>query len=844
MYFFYKTLNFFKSAWKWNSFRNELSKLTSKKAIKDKITMLFGKYISTDFLSRSKKISFDRLDNQTLISIIIVNWNGLVHLPDLIQSLKNQTFKNFEVIFVDNNSSDGSIKFISQNLPEARVIALSNNTGFAHANNVGLDHAKGTLIALLNNDTKVKNDWLQNLFYTISNNANCVAVSPKILFWTKFQRIQISTNLSVQLDMSSLLSSLIYKKYFILSLINQTDDFIYLNEKHPLILDIPCQQEAINFRFLSGTTENLEINISSVSGSRNFKLKNGEVCVFTFRAKDKKNAYDLINNAGSQELQAFMPFDRGFGDIDNHGYNIKNETNLICGCSALIRREALKGLPLFVDDFFTYFEDSELSRRIRKFGVIIYEPSAVVFHKHSATSNEKSSRWHYYVERNRILYQYIYMNLFFRDIFLAKRTDFLKRYKNDLLRTLPIKSELRKFALLIPKLISDLKIISAKIKNNTIFTKSKPRIAIYNAYWNTFGGGEAHCLVFAEYLQKFGMVDLIGTEPFDVKKLAKYYGLHIPNVRSRVVNDLTTEDTEAYDIFINSTHHSRLISKAKLSFYIVSFPFKNPGKNFLMSYSFLPNSDYTVHWAKIYWSKFNFNYKRIYPVFDTSKYTKKSKTLSLTSKKKLILSVGRWCVDGHNKNQYELAKAFVKAKKMNPRLENWQIIFAGSLNESRPQDKKYFSKTATLIKNYGGKALLNVSRDQLTRLYEDASLYWHATGLNCDPDTQPELFEHFGMTVVEAASYGCIPMVFNGAGPAEILKSLGIGYKWNSIDDLVSQLIDFDELEKKYPHKTLKDRNLLIKRVDKFSSEKLKFEFGQILKAKIKTLGLSKVYDI
>jgi hypothetical protein len=44
---------------------------------------------------------------------------------------------------------------------------------------------------------------------------------------------------------------------------------------------------------------------------------------------------------------------------------------------------------------------------------------------------------------------------------------------------------------------------------------------------------------------------------------------------------------------------------------------------------------------------------------------------------------------------------------------------------------------AALIKNYGGKALSNVSRYQLTNLYEDASLYWHATDLNCDSDTKP-----------------------------------------------------------------------------------------------------------
>lgn len=96
-------------------------------------------------------------------SILIVNWNGLEHLPVCLDSLAAQTFRDFEVVLVDNGSKDGSLEFVAKNYPWVRLVPLPENTGFATGNNRGLEHARGDYLVTLNNDTRVEPDWLETL---------------------------------------------------------------------------------------------------------------------------------------------------------------------------------------------------------------------------------------------------------------------------------------------------------------------------------------------------------------------------------------------------------------------------------------------------------------------------------------------------------------------------------------------------------------------------------------------------------------------------------------------------------------------------------------------------------
>jgi GT2 family glycosyltransferase len=98
-----------------------------------------------------------------MISVVVLNWNGRQHLEACLSSLFEQTFHEFEVILVDNGSTDGSIEFVRTLFPEVRIIALEKNLGFCGGNNIGIRAAQGDLVALLNNDTEADRKWLEAL---------------------------------------------------------------------------------------------------------------------------------------------------------------------------------------------------------------------------------------------------------------------------------------------------------------------------------------------------------------------------------------------------------------------------------------------------------------------------------------------------------------------------------------------------------------------------------------------------------------------------------------------------------------------------------------------------------
>lgn len=98
-----------------------------------------------------------------LVSIIIVNWNGLRWLEDCFDSVAKQDCKNYEIIFVDNASKDGSVEWVKLNYPNTRIIINKENLGFAGANNVGFQKATGEYVLFLNNDTRVTKTFLTEL---------------------------------------------------------------------------------------------------------------------------------------------------------------------------------------------------------------------------------------------------------------------------------------------------------------------------------------------------------------------------------------------------------------------------------------------------------------------------------------------------------------------------------------------------------------------------------------------------------------------------------------------------------------------------------------------------------
>jgi len=123
----------------------------------------------------------------TEITVVIPNYNGLRFLEECLQALYAQTpdTPEYEVVLVDNGSSDGSVEFVRENYPEVRIEALSENTGFSYAVNVGIEKAASEYVILLNNDTKVKSEFIKYLYEAMGARPQAFSVSAKMLMWDK-----------------------------------------------------------------------------------------------------------------------------------------------------------------------------------------------------------------------------------------------------------------------------------------------------------------------------------------------------------------------------------------------------------------------------------------------------------------------------------------------------------------------------------------------------------------------------------------------------------------------------------------------------------------------------------
>jgi GT2 family glycosyltransferase len=98
-----------------------------------------------------------------LVSVIVVNWNGKSFLKECLSALSQQTYSSYELILVDNGSIDGSIDYVRENYSWVRIRNLPENRGFSGGNLEGLKECQGEFIALVNNDTRADEKWLENL---------------------------------------------------------------------------------------------------------------------------------------------------------------------------------------------------------------------------------------------------------------------------------------------------------------------------------------------------------------------------------------------------------------------------------------------------------------------------------------------------------------------------------------------------------------------------------------------------------------------------------------------------------------------------------------------------------
>ncbi|MDO8691836.1 MAG: glycosyltransferase family 2 protein [Dehalococcoidia bacterium] len=106
-----------------------------------------------------------------LASVIVLSYNGREYLGPCLSSLESSSYREIEVLLVDNGSTDGSAQWVAATFPKVSVVAYGENLGFAGGMNRGIRTAQGRFIGFLNQDTTVRPAWLENLVTALKDPA-------------------------------------------------------------------------------------------------------------------------------------------------------------------------------------------------------------------------------------------------------------------------------------------------------------------------------------------------------------------------------------------------------------------------------------------------------------------------------------------------------------------------------------------------------------------------------------------------------------------------------------------------------------------------------------------------
>lgn len=340
------------------------------------------------------------------------------------------------------------------------------------------------------------------------------------------------------------------------------------------------------------------------------------------------------------------------------------------------------------------------------------------------------------------------------------------------------------------------------------------RVGIYTPFLHICGGGEKFIGKIAELLSVTHRVEFIVTNDVNlglvqtrlnvdlgrvgIRRVSSRVPKHFPHTIARYLNKLAQGYSIArasgdYDLFINQETLSSIPCHAGQGVLICQIPPQrfNPnttwGDNILrlVTAQLLFDSKLRTYDRIVVYSHFvqrlaqNYYHKPavvLYPPVDLTMFAP-------LAKKKVILSVGRFFVGTHNKKQLEMIQAFKTLIDEHPELREWEYHLAGGI-DPEAEARAYASHCQMAAADYPIQFHFDAPLADLRRLYGEASIFWHAAGLDEDEKRHPERMEHFGITTVEAMAAGCVPVVINRGGQPEIVQHGVNGVCWEKVTEL------------------------------------------------------------
>lgn len=116
------------------------------------------------------------------VTVIVFNYNGKDLIRECLDSVLSQTYKNFDVIFFDDGSTDGSVEFVKRNYPEIKIVHVYPNSGIAKAQQTAFSMAKGDYIASLHVDAVADKNWLKELVAVMEKSGKKVACAQSTVY--------------------------------------------------------------------------------------------------------------------------------------------------------------------------------------------------------------------------------------------------------------------------------------------------------------------------------------------------------------------------------------------------------------------------------------------------------------------------------------------------------------------------------------------------------------------------------------------------------------------------------------------------------------------------------------
>ena len=363
------------------------------------------------------------------ITVVVLNWNGEALLPACLDALRKQDLPRdrWQTWVVDNGSTDGSLRLLASDYPEVRVVSNTANLGFAGGNNVALRMAPTPFVVLLNNDAHPEAYWLRHLVAPMlaPGGERLGATTSKLLFEPRFLEIQLDTaafrppadsrelgalvsrvQLAVGGSVEDVTESVLWERgaYGPEQMAGQR--FRWTRPRGVLLIPAGDQRVAPDDPrvILTARAERSKpLRLTWPGGSATVTLT-AETADHQVPITPGTSFVDVINNVGGIFHLPGYGADRGYQEVDRGQYDHPEEVFLLCGAASCLRTEALRDVGVFDDRFFMYYEDTDLSWRLRAAGWSIrYVADAQVRHLHSASAVEWSPFFTFHVERNRLL---------------------------------------------------------------------------------------------------------------------------------------------------------------------------------------------------------------------------------------------------------------------------------------------------------------------------------------------------------------------------------------------------------------------------------------------------------